>query len=144
MLYFSKKLSIIIFQRVFEKYPFILIASKIFFFKYAKSNNLKVFSLKKYILAHSYDFKFFNINLTNLLLILFFNKFEFLKHLQSHFYKIFSVKYKHFFFTPYFFIKKTYYLFFFSLKTFFFKLKSIFLFLYLHLFSFLRFCKKQL
>lgn len=48
----------------------------------------------------------------------------------------------HFFFNPYCLIKQNYFLFFLSIKNFFFKLKSIFSITSLYLFSILRFLKK--
>lgn len=142
MLSFSKNLAIIIFKRAILKYPYIIIFSKIYVLKYIKNTSLNLLNLKKYILAHSYIFNSFNLNLNNLILIFFFNKDEILNFLPKHFYKAFSIKYNNFFFNPYCLIKQNYFLFFLSIKNFFFKLKSIFSITSLYLFSILRFLKK--
>lgn len=135
---FTKVLSIIIFKRFFEKYPFILFYPRLADKK--KSLLQSYIILQKYILLYAYNFKLYNFNYSNLIMFYFNIKLDFILKFKNSLNKVYGLKFNNIFFDSVF-LNKYKNLFFFSKKKFLLLLQEIYLPILKYIYSFLRFLK---
>jgi len=138
----SKFISIIIFKRLYEKYPFSIIFPKIFATKiHSLNNDFIIFNLRKYVIKLSYNFNFFFSNYNNLICFSFISKSQFLKILLKFYKQTFSIKYNNVYLNS-IILSQNKQLFLLTFFTFLKKLKYITFSSIKYLYSFLRFIKK--
>ncbi len=131
---FTKVLSIIIFKRFFEKYPFILFYPRLADKK--KSLLQSYIILQKYILLYAYNFKLHNFNYSNLIMFYFNIKLDFIFKFKNSLNKVYGLKFNNIFFDSVFLNKYKNLFFFFKKKIFIIITRNIFAYIKIYIFVF--------